>query len=62
MRKYSMPDKALFDKEHLKVNQRNYFHLLPSIVIFGEGNDGKWDKITSIEIAWLYWEVEIYFY
>ena len=57
-----MPDKALLDKEHLKVNQRNYFHLLPSIVIFGEGNDGEWDKITSIEIAWLYWEMEIYFY
>ena len=62
MIKYNMTDKELLDKEHLKIYQRGWLHLLPSILLYGEGSGGSWSKITCIEIAWLYWEMEIYFY
>lgn len=57
-----MTDKELLDKEHLKIYQRRWLHLLPSILLYGEDAEGRWSKISCIEIAWLYWEMEIYFY
>lgn len=62
MLKYSAKDKNILDREHLKVYQRAWLHLLPSILIYGEDAEGRWSKISCIEIAWLYWELEIYFY
>lgn len=62
MLKYTAKDKNILDREHLKIYQRAWLHLLPSILLYGEGSGGSWSKITCIEIAWLYWEMEIYFY
>jgi hypothetical protein len=62
MLKYTAKDKNLLDREHLKIYQRGWLHLLPSILIYGEDAEGRWSKISCIEIAWLYWEMEIYFY
>ena len=61
MKKYKMKDKCFVDKECIKIHQRSWLHLLPSILIYSDGNEGSWCQISAIEIAWFYWEVEIYF-
>lgn len=60
MKLFRVKLKEKYLNKHLKVEQNAWFHLLPSILIFTDGNtESRWSKIVQIELAWFYWEIHI---
>ena len=54
-----MKEKVFFDNNRIRIEQVCWCHLLPNILIFFDKYDK--NKLKTIEFAFLFWELHIYF-